>query len=344
MRGAWRGPRRGSGSASLSAAGGSELEPRCARRIAEGEWDSGRGVHAWTGSVIPPRPAPPTVARAGCADASWPALRAGCRPRRRGPRRAAASACWPTRCSPGADGPVVAALRGRVAGAGRGPCASGSRCSSATRSCCSSCFWSARADASCAPRPAVTRPAARAASPTRRRWSGCATTARSATERHARGAAAAGGRPARQGGPGPRGGADGGHRARGAERPRHHRRATRGCWSSADPPESRGSARGIREECETLEAVIRRFMDFVKRETLDLGAVSTSPACWRAWSRGSRAAPGARGRAWTRRRRGRWPTRSCWSAPSRTSSATRREAAGSRGPRLGDGGRARARR
>lgn len=42
------------------------------------------------------------------------------------------------------------------------------------------------------------------------------------------------------------------------------------------PGEGAESARGIREECETLEAVIRRFMDFVKRETLSLGPVDVA--------------------------------------------------------------------
>ncbi len=39
------------------------------------------------------------------------------------------------------------------------------------------------------------------------------------------------------------------------------------------PGADAASARSIREECETLEAIIRRFMDFVKRETLALGPV-----------------------------------------------------------------------
>jgi signal transduction histidine kinase len=41
-------------------------------------------------------------------------------------------------------------------------------------------------------------------------------------------------------------------------------------------PAGAESAASIREECETLEAVIRRFMDFVKRETLVLGPVDVS--------------------------------------------------------------------
>jgi signal transduction histidine kinase len=41
-------------------------------------------------------------------------------------------------------------------------------------------------------------------------------------------------------------------------------------------PAGAENAISIREECETLEAVIRRFMDFVKRETLVLGPVDVS--------------------------------------------------------------------
>ena len=41
-------------------------------------------------------------------------------------------------------------------------------------------------------------------------------------------------------------------------------------------PEGAESARSIREECETLETVIRRFVDFVKRETLALGPVDVA--------------------------------------------------------------------
>jgi signal transduction histidine kinase len=41
-------------------------------------------------------------------------------------------------------------------------------------------------------------------------------------------------------------------------------------------PDAADSARGIREECETLEAVIRRFVDFVRRETLALAPVDVA--------------------------------------------------------------------
>ena len=38
---------------------------------------------------------------------------------------------------------------------------------------------------------------------------------------------------------------------------------------TASPPDALDAARRIREECETLEAVVRRFMEFARRETLD---------------------------------------------------------------------------
>ena len=57
-------------------------------------------------------------------------------------------------------------------------------------------------------------------------------------------------------------------------------------------PDSVDAARGIRAECETLEEVIRRFMDFVKRETLDLGPVNLAGVLGRVVARETRR-PGA---------------------------------------------------
>jgi signal transduction histidine kinase len=54
--------------------------------------------------------------------------------------------------------------------------------------------------------------------------------------------------------------------------------------------EAADSARSIREECETLEAVIRRFVDFVKRETLSLGPVDLAVMLGRVVARESRRA------------------------------------------------------
>ena len=48
------------------------------------------------------------------------------------------------------------------------------------------------------------------------------------------------------------------------------------------------SARSIREECETLEAVIRRFVEFVKRETLSVGPVDLARMLTRVSERESR--------------------------------------------------------
>jgi signal transduction histidine kinase len=53
------------------------------------------------------------------------------------------------------------------------------------------------------------------------------------------------------------------------------------------------AGRHIREECETLEAVVRRFMDFVKRDTLQLDSFDLVRTLSRVVSRESRAA-GAR--------------------------------------------------
>jgi signal transduction histidine kinase len=54
------------------------------------------------------------------------------------------------------------------------------------------------------------------------------------------------------------------------------------------------AGRHIREECETLEAVVRRFVDFVKRETLQPASFDLVRTLSRVVSRESRARPGAR--------------------------------------------------
>jgi two-component system nitrogen regulation sensor histidine kinase GlnL len=61
-------------------------------------------------------------------------------------------------------------------------------------------------------------------------------------------------------------------------------------------PVNEGEAIGrhIREECETLEAVVRRFMDFVKRETLQMAAFDVVRTLNRVVARESRGRPGAR--------------------------------------------------
>ncbi len=53
-------------------------------------------------------------------------------------------------------------------------------------------------------------------------------------------------------------------------------------------PDAADSARSMREECETLETVIRRFVDFVKRETLTLGPVDVARMLKRVSERESR--------------------------------------------------------
>jgi signal transduction histidine kinase len=58
-------------------------------------------------------------------------------------------------------------------------------------------------------------------------------------------------------------------------------------------PAAADAARGIREECETLEEVIRRFMDFVKRERLDLAPVDVEAALRRVVARETRRAGAA---------------------------------------------------
>jgi signal transduction histidine kinase len=52
------------------------------------------------------------------------------------------------------------------------------------------------------------------------------------------------------------------------------------------------SARIIREECETLEAVVRRFMQFVKQETLELAPFDLARLLSRVSARESRNRPG----------------------------------------------------
>ena len=58
-------------------------------------------------------------------------------------------------------------------------------------------------------------------------------------------------------------------------------------------PGSHESARAIREECETLELVIRRFMEFVRREELHPAPVDLGRLLSRVIARESRSRPGA---------------------------------------------------
>ena len=58
-------------------------------------------------------------------------------------------------------------------------------------------------------------------------------------------------------------------------------------------PEAHDAALRIREECETLETVVRRFMDFVKTETLTLGPFDPARMLSRVAARESRSRPGA---------------------------------------------------
>jgi signal transduction histidine kinase len=58
---------------------------------------------------------------------------------------------------------------------------------------------------------------------------------------------------------------------------------------SAEAPEAVDAALRIREECETLETVVRRFMDFVKRETLSLAPFDLGRMLSRVVSRESRS-------------------------------------------------------
>jgi signal transduction histidine kinase len=50
--------------------------------------------------------------------------------------------------------------------------------------------------------------------------------------------------------------------------------------------------RHIREECETLETVVRRFMDFVRRETLNLASLDVGRLLSRVVAREFRSRPG----------------------------------------------------
>lgn len=59
-------------------------------------------------------------------------------------------------------------------------------------------------------------------------------------------------------------------------------------------PEVIESARSIREECETLEVVVRRFMQFVRQETLSPAPFDLERMLARVVSRESRGRPGAR--------------------------------------------------
>ncbi len=58
-------------------------------------------------------------------------------------------------------------------------------------------------------------------------------------------------------------------------------------------PAQAAHVRAIREECETLETVVRRFMDFIKRETLQIAPVDGQRMLSRVASRESRSRPGA---------------------------------------------------
>ena len=57
-------------------------------------------------------------------------------------------------------------------------------------------------------------------------------------------------------------------------------------------PAAVDAARRIREECDTLETVVRRFMDFVKREELSLGPVDLDRMLNRVVARETRGRPG----------------------------------------------------
>jgi len=61
---------------------------------------------------------------------------------------------------------------------------------------------------------------------------------------------------------------------------------------SGSPP-AVDAARRIREECETLETVVRRFMDFVRSEKLSLGPVDLGRMLNRVVARETRGRPGA---------------------------------------------------
>ncbi len=61
----------------------------------------------------------------------------------------------------------------------------------------------------------------------------------------------------------------------------------------ASPEQVSDAARQIREECETLETVVRRFMEFVKRETLTLAPFDLSRMLSRVVARETRGRPEA---------------------------------------------------
>lgn len=61
----------------------------------------------------------------------------------------------------------------------------------------------------------------------------------------------------------------------------------------AAPPGVLAAARGIRVECETLTTIVRRFVDFVKREDLHLAAFDLRKMLGRVVARESRSGPGA---------------------------------------------------
>ena len=63
----------------------------------------------------------------------------------------------------------------------------------------------------------------------------------------------------------------------------------RGCSSARRAEDPAAAARAIREECETLETVVRRFMDFVKLETLHLGDTDLARLLARVVAREQRA-------------------------------------------------------
>jgi signal transduction histidine kinase len=62
----------------------------------------------------------------------------------------------------------------------------------------------------------------------------------------------------------------------------------------AGSPDMADAARHIREECATLETVVRRFMDFVKRESLSLAPLDLGRMLVRVAAREGRAAGGGR--------------------------------------------------
>jgi signal transduction histidine kinase len=65
---------------------------------------------------------------------------------------------------------------------------------------------------------------------------------------------------------------------------------------SALPDEAEGAARAIREECQTLETVVRRFSDFVRVEKLHLGETDLARLLARVVAREERGREGVRAR------------------------------------------------